>query len=64
MKKRCANCSGRLGLGMTFRNLWNGRWWVHLRLCSAICQHNYELELRQETQRNRWLTFLARGSPT
>jgi hypothetical protein len=54
MKKRCANCSGRLGLGMTFRNLWNGRWRVHLRFCSAICQHNYELELRQAARAVIW----------
>ena len=33
--KRCALCHGRLGLGARFRNIWNGRWWVHVRLCSV-----------------------------
>ena len=27
--KRCALCHGKLGLGVRYRNLWNGRWWVH-----------------------------------
>jgi hypothetical protein len=63
MKRRCTQCSGRLGLGIRFRNLWNGTWWTHLRFCSAYCEHNYELERRQDNERNRWLNFLARGSP-
>jgi hypothetical protein len=41
--KRCAQCHGKLGLGVRFRNLWDGRWWVHLRFCSAHCEGNYEL---------------------
>jgi hypothetical protein len=24
--KRCALCHGKLGLGVRYRNLWNGRW--------------------------------------
>jgi hypothetical protein len=50
--KRCAVCGGRLGLGVRFRNLWNGRWWVHLRFCSTRCENSYELEHRQRTQQN------------
>jgi len=26
--KRCAQCHGKLGLGVRSRNLWNGRWWA------------------------------------
>ena len=29
--KRCAQCHGKLGLGVRFRNISNGHWWVHLR---------------------------------
>src|SRR5262245_43607125 len=42
--KRCAQCHGRLGLGVRSRNLWNGRWWAHTRFCSAHCEGKYELE--------------------
>jgi hypothetical protein len=41
--KRCAQCHGRLGLGVRSRNLWNGRWWVHVRFCSTHCEALYEL---------------------
>src|SRR5215510_2970089 len=27
--KRCAQCHGKLGLGLRSRSLWNGRWWIH-----------------------------------
>ena len=63
MAKRCSQCSGKLGLGVKFRNLWNGRWWVHLRFCSSLCEENYELEHRQEIERNRWFTNFARDTP-
>lgn len=56
--KRCAQCGGKLGLGVRFRNRWNGRWWLHLRFCSSLCEHNYELEYRQEKDRARWMSFL------
>jgi len=36
--KRCAQCHGELGLGVRSRNLWNGRWWVHVRYCSIHCE--------------------------
>jgi hypothetical protein len=43
--KRCALCHGRLGLGTRFGNIWNGRWWVHVRFCSVRCKGIYELTL-------------------
>lgn len=60
--KRCAQCGGKLGLGIKFRNLWNGRWWVHLRFCSSACEHTHELEHRREREQTRWLATHARGS--
>jgi hypothetical protein len=57
--KRCALCHGKLGLGVRYRNLWNGRWWVHTRFCSAHCEALYELEQYDATAR-RWRTLLVR----
>ena len=45
--KRCAQCHGKLGLGVRSRNLWNGRWWIHVRYCSARCEARHELERRE-----------------
>jgi hypothetical protein len=45
--KRCALCHGKLGLGVRFRNIWNGTWWVHVRFCSVRCGAIY-----QDTQNN------------
>jgi hypothetical protein len=59
--KRCAQCHGKLGLGVRFRNLWDGRWWVHLRFCSAHCEGNYELERYDANAKHRWYTFLYRS---
>src|SRR5215472_9792156 len=59
--KRCALCHGRLGLGARFRNLWNGRWWVHVRFCSVRCEGIYEVR-RNEAAKHRWYTFLAGGN--
>jgi hypothetical protein len=42
--KRCAQCHGKLGLGVRFRNVGNGRWRVHVRFCSAHCEALHELE--------------------
>jgi hypothetical protein len=39
--KRCAHCHSKLGLGVRFRNIWNGHWWVHVRFCSARCEAIY-----------------------
>jgi hypothetical protein len=33
--KKCAQCHGKLGLGARSRNVWNGRWWVHVVYCST-----------------------------
>jgi len=51
--KRCAQCHGKLGLGVRSRNLWNGRWWIHVRYCSARCEARHELE-RRERPKYRW----------
>jgi hypothetical protein len=53
--KRCAQCHGKLGLGVRFRNLWNGRWWSHVRYCSTHCEALHELE-RRETPKHRGYT--------
>src|SRR5215831_17862466 len=60
--KRCAQCHGKLGLGVRSRNLWNGRWWAHVRFCSTRCEALYELE-RYDTNAHRWRTVLARPNP-
>ena len=49
------------GLGARFRNLWNGRWWVHVRFCSVRCEGIYEVR-RNEAAKHRWYTFLAGGN--
>ena len=51
--KRCGQCQGKLGLGVRSRNLWNGRWWAHVRFCSTHCEARYELERYDATAR-RW----------
>jgi hypothetical protein len=50
------------GLGARFRNLWNGRWWVHVRFCSVRCEGIYEVK-RNDAAKHRWHAFLARGNP-
>jgi hypothetical protein len=45
--KTCAQCNGRLGLGVRSRNVWSGRWWIHIRYCSAQCEARHELERRE-----------------
>src|SRR5262249_26891281 len=32
----------KAGIGTRFRNIWNGRWWVHVRFCSVRCEGIYE----------------------
>ncbi len=55
--KKCAQCHGKLGLGICCRNLWNGRWWAHTRFCSARCEGNYELErYNANAKQHRWYT--------
>jgi len=50
--KRCAQCHGKLGLGVRSRKVWNGRWWVPVRYCSAHCEALHELE-RYNARANR-----------
>jgi hypothetical protein len=57
---RCAQCRRKLGLGVRFRNIWNGHWWVHLRFCSARCEAIYEAK-RDDAVKHRWHAFLAPG---
>jgi len=57
--KRCAQCEGKLGLGVRARNLWDGLWWVHVHFCSTHCEARYELE-RYDTNAHRWRSLLAR----
>jgi len=45
--KICAQCHGKLGLGVRSRNLWSGYWWIHVRYCSAHCEARRELERRE-----------------
>ena len=52
----CAQCQGRLGLGVRSRNLWNGCWWVRIRFCSTHCEALYELE-RYDDNAYRWGAF-------
>jgi hypothetical protein len=59
--KGCAQCHGKLGLGVRFRNVWNGYWWVHLRFCSTQCEGLYEWYQSEASARDRWYSFLARG---
>ena len=54
--KRCALCHGRLGLGTRFRNIWNGRWWVHVRFCSVRCEGIYEVRRNEAAKRVRYAT--------
>jgi hypothetical protein len=61
--KRCAQCHGKLGLGVRSRNLWNGRWWIHVRYCSTHCEALHEVERRQR-QTSLAHTFLSRSSST
>ena len=57
--KTCAQCRGKLGLGVRARNVWNGRWWVHLRFCSVRCEEQYQLE-RYNANTHSWRTVLDR----
>jgi hypothetical protein len=60
--KRCAQCHGKLGLGIRARNVWNGRWWLRIRFCSTYCEALYELE-RYDGNADRWHTLLGRLNP-
>jgi hypothetical protein len=60
--KRCGQCHGKLGLGVRSRNLWNGRWWIHVRYYSTHCEARHELE-RRERQKSRYTPSLSQQSP-
>jgi hypothetical protein len=51
--KRCAQCQGKLGLGVRSRKVRNGRWGVHVRYCSAHCE-----ALHDDARAKRWSTRL------
>jgi len=57
--KRCAQCHGRLGLGVRSRKVWSGHWWVHVRYCSAHCETLHSLERDARGRRD----FIPRTSP-
>jgi len=59
--KTCAVCHRKLGLSTRFRNIWNGRWWVHVGFCSVRCEGIYEVK-RNDAAKERWHAFLARGN--
>ena len=61
--KRCAQCHGKLGLGVRFRKDWNGRWWVHVRYCLAHCEALHELEGYNARANRGRHAFIPRTSP-
>jgi hypothetical protein len=63
MKHRCAVCKKKVGLGVRFRNLWNGFGWTHVRFCGAKCEKRFEQDKKDAVLRLRWNRYLARGSP-
>ena len=61
MKKHCcAECGGKLGLGVRFRNLWDGFSWSHLRFCSARCEEQNEIVRRRSNREDRWYSYANR----
>jgi hypothetical protein len=48
--RTCALCHRKLGLGTRFRNIWNGRWWVHVRFCSVRCEGIYQVKRNEEAK--------------
>jgi hypothetical protein len=53
--KRCAQCGGKLGLGVKYQNLWRGYRLVHLRFCSKVCEQAYEVMQRRASKQSRRL---------
>jgi hypothetical protein len=60
--KECAKCYGKLGLGVRYRNVWNGRWWVHLRYCSVHCEALHELERYDARAKHGWARMQTSSS--
>jgi len=46
--KTCAQCRGKLGLGVRARSLRSGLWRVPVRFCSAHCEARYERERQHQ----------------
>jgi hypothetical protein len=57
--RRCAQCHGRLGLGVRFRNLWSGHGWVHLRFCSTRCEGIFKQDREEANAKRSWYTVLS-----
>jgi hypothetical protein len=53
---------GLCALGSHRRNYWAGRFWVHKRFCSAMCESLFELERAALTSQQRWLSYLGSGN--
>ena len=49
----------KAGIGTRFRNIWNGRWWVHVRFCSVRCEGIYEVK---QNDAANWHTFPRSGN--
>jgi len=60
LMKRCAKCHRKLGLGVRFRNTWNGQGGFMFGFCSARCEAIYEVK-RNNAVKHRWHAFLTRG---
>lgn len=58
MKKRCAHCDGKLGLGMRFKNYWCHWMWHHKRFCSLRCESVYEKESQVAKEQRTWYAFI------
>jgi hypothetical protein len=58
---KCANCFGKLGLGVRFLSVWNRETWrfKHVRFCSARCEATYENDIRDEKARRKFLAYLS-----
>ena len=61
--KMCAQCHGKLGLGVRSRNVWNGCWWAHVRYCSAHCEALHELERYNARASRGRHAFLVHTTP-
>ena len=59
-KDSCAECGGKLGLGVRFRNLWNGTSWFHLRFCSTRCEQRNEYVRRTANREERWYSLAVK----
>ncbi len=55
--KACAQCGGRLGLGVRFRNYWHAWAWHHVRFCSAYCESLFDQESHVANEQRQWHGF-------